>query len=224
MVTTNRRFQNDGVKSILGTNCIMMQYFGFIAWLCAMQIKFTSFYVIMDTLISRVLWYSFMVVNYGTLALVLLQSSRSLKTYLMMLIMVLVGLKSDCTLALVLLQSSWFLKTIYLTMLIMVLLGFKTTCSFSNVSLSKMVVNFLLLRLTWHILNIWHASGSYANCFPYGYTTKNNSREWIILCHNIRGIILDKKWNSIKNKIQETKYEIICLQETKRESFDAQYL
>jgi exonuclease III len=53
---------------------------------------------------------------------------------------------------------------------------------------------------------------------------RSNSQEWVILCHNIRGINSDKKWNSIKNKVQETKCEIICLQETKRETFDDLYL
>jgi exonuclease III len=52
----------------------------------------------------------------------------------------------------------------------------------------------------------------------------NNSREMTILCHNIRGIISDVKHNSIINKIQELGCDIICLQETKRENFDASYL
>jgi exonuclease III len=43
------------------------------------------------------------------------------------------------------------------------------------------------------------------------------------MCHNIRGIYLERKWNSIKNKIQETRCEITCLQETKRERYDEQY-
>jgi mRNA deadenylase 3'-5' endonuclease subunit Ccr4 len=39
-----------------------------------------------------------------------------------------------------------------------------------------------------------------------------------------RGINSEGKWNSIRNKIQEIKCDIICLQETKRETFDHQYL
>jgi hypothetical protein len=48
--------------------------------------------------------------------------------------------------------------------------------------------------------------------------SRNNNREWAILCHNIRGINSEAKWNSIKNKIKETNCEIIYLQE-KREKF-----
>jgi hypothetical protein len=73
-----------------------------------------------------------------------------------------------------------------------------------------------------HILVIW------SFCFPLTVSmdnqTRNNTREWAILCHNIRGINSEAKWNSIKNKIKETNYEIIYLQETKREHFDAQYI
>jgi exonuclease III len=35
---------------------------------------------------------------------------------------------------------------------------------------------------------------------------------------------LRKKWNSIRDKIQESSCDIVCLQETKRESFDASYI
>jgi exonuclease III len=49
----------------------------------------------------------------------------------------------------------------------------------------------------------------------------NNNKEMVILCHNIRGINSNVKQNFIKNKIQETGCDIICLQETKRENFYA---
>jgi exonuclease III len=52
----------------------------------------------------------------------------------------------------------------------------------------------------------------------------NNNRETVIFCHNIRGINSDGKHNSIRNKIQETVCDIICIQETKRESFNVSYL
>jgi exonuclease III len=51
-----------------------------------------------------------------------------------------------------------------------------------------------------------------------------DNREWTVLCHNIIGIKFDRKWNSIINKIQEIGGDIICLQETKREIFDHDYL
>jgi exonuclease III len=52
----------------------------------------------------------------------------------------------------------------------------------------------------------------------------SRNREWTILCHNIKGINFERKWNSIQNKIQETKCDIICIQDTKREHFDLEYL
>jgi exonuclease III len=51
-----------------------------------------------------------------------------------------------------------------------------------------------------------------------------NTREICVLCHNIRGINSDIKWNSVQNNIQETKTDIVCLQETKRSVFDLSYL
>lgn len=50
------------------------------------------------------------------------------------------------------------------------------------------------------------------------------NRAWIVLCWNIRGINSDGKWDAIKSKIQESKCDIICLQETKREFLDSQYI
>jgi hypothetical protein len=52
----------------------------------------------------------------------------------------------------------------------------------------------------------------------------NNKGLWEILNWNTRGINSDKKWTALANKIEECNCEIICLQETKREQFDAQYL
>jgi exonuclease III len=54
--------------------------------------------------------------------------------------------------------------------------------------------------------------------------TQSRNTKWTILCHNIRGINSERKWNSIQNKIQETRCDIICIQETKREHFDLEYL
>lgn len=44
------------------------------------------------------------------------------------------------------------------------------------------------------------------------------------MCWNIRGINSEAKWDVLRNKIDESVCSIICLQETKRESFDALYL
>jgi exonuclease III len=51
-----------------------------------------------------------------------------------------------------------------------------------------------------------------------------NLNECRILCHNIRGINSEAKWNVIRNKIQEIGCDIVCLQETKREHFDLNYI
>jgi exonuclease III len=47
----------------------------------------------------------------------------------------------------------------------------------------------------------------------------NNQGEWKILVHNIRGINTPEKWNSMRNRIVETKCDIICFQETKKDFF-----
>jgi exonuclease III len=52
----------------------------------------------------------------------------------------------------------------------------------------------------------------------------NNNRNTKILVWNIRGINSKKKWDAIRNKIEESASQIICLQETKRESFDSFYI
>ena len=41
---------------------------------------------------------------------------------------------------------------------------------------------------------------------------------------NIRGINDKDKWLAIQNKIDETDCDLICIQETKRETFDSRYL
>lgn len=40
-----------------------------------------------------------------------------------------------------------------------------------------------------------------------------------MLCWNIRGIIDEAKWLPLRNKIDESSCSVVCLQETKRESF-----
>lgn len=50
------------------------------------------------------------------------------------------------------------------------------------------------------------------------------TRQWNVVCWNIRGINSHKKWNAIRSKIQESNCDIVYLQETKREFFDAAYI
>jgi exonuclease III len=52
----------------------------------------------------------------------------------------------------------------------------------------------------------------------------DNNRTWKIMNSNIRGINSEKKWLGFSNKIEESGCDIICLQETKREHFDLQYV
>jgi len=51
-----------------------------------------------------------------------------------------------------------------------------------------------------------------------------NHRSWKILSWNVRGVNSATKWNSIRDKIIESKSEVVCLQETKREQFDLSYI
>lgn len=52
----------------------------------------------------------------------------------------------------------------------------------------------------------------------------NKSRVWKVLYWNIRGLNAEKKWNAVRSKINETQCDIICLQETKREHIDSEFL
>ena len=52
----------------------------------------------------------------------------------------------------------------------------------------------------------------------------NNTRNHKILCWNIRGINSQAKWDAIRDKINESNCNIVCLQETKKETFDRSYI
>jgi exonuclease III len=51
-----------------------------------------------------------------------------------------------------------------------------------------------------------------------------NYRAWNVLCWNTRGLNDRDKWHSIRNKIEESCANIFCLQETKRENIDLQFI
>jgi endonuclease/exonuclease/phosphatase family metal-dependent hydrolase len=53
---------------------------------------------------------------------------------------------------------------------------------------------------------------------------QNLHRSLKILSQNIRGINSETKWNSLRNNISDSKCDIICIQETKKESFDDSYI
>jgi len=50
------------------------------------------------------------------------------------------------------------------------------------------------------------------------------NRSWNILCWNIRGLNNQDKWDALRYKIDESSFSVLCLQETKRESFDMAYI
>jgi exonuclease III len=52
----------------------------------------------------------------------------------------------------------------------------------------------------------------------------DHNYQWNYLGWKIRGINSQPKWDVIHSKVQESPCSIICLQETKREHFDEQYL
>jgi hypothetical protein len=52
----------------------------------------------------------------------------------------------------------------------------------------------------------------------------DHNRKWKFLAWNVRGINSQAKWNAIRNKITESSCSVVCLQETKRTSFDSNYL
>jgi len=51
-----------------------------------------------------------------------------------------------------------------------------------------------------------------------------STHNWHILCWNIRGINASEKWDAVREKIEESSCSVICLQEMKREHFDASYI
>jgi hypothetical protein len=52
----------------------------------------------------------------------------------------------------------------------------------------------------------------------------NNNRSNKILFWNIRGLNLQEKWDAIRDKISESACQVLCIQETKRETFDNFYI
>jgi exonuclease III len=51
-----------------------------------------------------------------------------------------------------------------------------------------------------------------------------NSKLWNVLCWNIRGINLEKKWNALKDRLVEHACDVIYLQETKCDHFDLSFI
>lgn len=60
--------------------------------------------------------------------------------------------------------------------------------------------------------------------FSVFYVSFMATRTWKILCWNVRGINSDKKWEAIRDRVFECSCDVICLQETKKESFDKMFI
>jgi exonuclease III len=50
------------------------------------------------------------------------------------------------------------------------------------------------------------------------------NRQWKILCWKIRGMNAQSKLMAIQSKIKEANCDVICLQETKKENFDSNFI
>jgi hypothetical protein len=60
--------------------------------------------------------------------------------------------------------------------------------------------------------------------FADSMQTSTVNRTWFILNWNIRGVNSAEKWPLVHNKIEESSALIVCLQETKKESFDMNFI
>lgn len=49
-------------------------------------------------------------------------------------------------------------------------------------------------------------------------------RDWKVPSWNVRGLNSDRKWDLIRSKVTESQCDIICLQETKKEQFDSNFI
>jgi exonuclease III len=55
-------------------------------------------------------------------------------------------------------------------------------------------------------------------------SNNNNNRSGKIVFWNVRGINSQDKWDAIRDRITKSACQVLCLQETKRESFDIFYI
>jgi len=47
-----------------------------------------------------------------------------------------------------------------------------------------------------------------------------SNRTWSVLSWNIRGINSKKKWDAVRDRVVDSNCDVVCLQETKKQSFD----
>jgi exonuclease III len=49
-------------------------------------------------------------------------------------------------------------------------------------------------------------------------------KKWKVLCWNVRGLNANKKWDAIRDRISESNCDVICMQQTRRQSFDMAFI
>jgi exonuclease III len=77
---------------------------------------------------------------------------------------------------------------------------------------------------THQVFGFGSLSGKNLQVYLMNNFSAANYSEWSVLSHNVRGINSSVKWNGIRCAIRESGCDVICLQETKKELFDAAYL
>ena len=51
-----------------------------------------------------------------------------------------------------------------------------------------------------------------------------STRSWFVLSWNVRGINSDKKWDANRDRVTNCNCDIVCLQETKKQTFDLMFI
>lgn len=49
-------------------------------------------------------------------------------------------------------------------------------------------------------------------------------RTWFVLSWNVRGLNSDKKWDAVRDRVISSACDVVCLQETKKHSFDPMFI
>lgn len=67
---------------------------------------------------------------------------------------------------------------------------------------------------------------TYSVCLPNPFSMNSiqNRKQWKVLCWNVGGLNSESKWDSIRDKIVESKCDIVCLQQTKKEFIDTSFI
>lgn len=96
-----------------------------------------------------------------------------------------------------------------------------------NVPLLTFIIH---MHLVCVILLFWSVWGDgYASSLNLPRTVvfmdnQNYNRLWSVLGWNIRGINAEEKQLKVREKMEESKCAVLCLQETKKESFDRKFI